>query len=158
MFEYRVIKYDPRFRDATGRYHRDEWTAISDIDTAYDSVVLTAQEYGRVEDAYVAAALSFLRESGVTTLTVTSLEKPSESPLRVRDGDAIEVARVGSLIRHVLREDCWCRLEGPHAFVHFGHDYYMFLGVPAACPESRRVAGALGLFVDDVGSPFHPGE
>lgn len=36
---------------------RDEWTAASDIGRSFGGVILTAEEYRRVEDAYVAVAL-----------------------------------------------------------------------------------------------------
>ena len=56
----------------------------------------------------------------------------------------------------VLREELWCRLEGDRGFVHFGFDYYMYVGVASACPEAQRLAAQLGLFVEEMRSPYHP--
>ncbi len=74
MFQYRISKYDPSFRDAEGRYTRDEWIMAGQIGESFDGVVLTREEYQRVEDAYVTVARGFLRESGVASLTVMGLE------------------------------------------------------------------------------------
>ena len=51
VFEFRVTMYDPAHRDASGAYTRDDWTAVSDVGSAFAGVVLTEVEYQRVEDA-----------------------------------------------------------------------------------------------------------
>jgi nucleoside-triphosphatase len=53
VFEYRVTKYDPAFRDRAGRYLREEWTSVGDIGRSFGGVVLTREEYRRVEVAHV---------------------------------------------------------------------------------------------------------
>jgi hypothetical protein len=50
MFEYRVTKYDPAHRAASGAY-RDEWTSFSDIGRSFGGVILTVEQYQRIEDA-----------------------------------------------------------------------------------------------------------
>jgi hypothetical protein len=57
-------------------------------------------------------------------------------------------------MRRVLREEFWCRLEGPEAFVHFGYDYYLYVGVPRACPEAEQATRRAGLFVESFRSPY----
>ena len=74
MFEYRVTKYDPAFRNAQGAYSGDDWTSISDIGKTFAGEILTRDEYQRVEDAYITVALAFIREAGIPMLTVTGLE------------------------------------------------------------------------------------
>src|SRR5262245_6416722 len=86
VFEYRVTKYDPAFRDSTGAYVRDEWTSFSDIGRAFSGVVLTEADYQRAEDAYVTAAVAFLREAGVASVTVAGLEHHAEIPLPWGEG------------------------------------------------------------------------
>ena len=119
MFEYRVTKYAPSFRDPGGAYRRDEWTSFEDIGRAFDGKVLTAEHYQGVEDAYVATALSFLREAGQPALFVRGLERSSgagapveEDDAPVEEGGAVPPAAVGDVIRGVLRGSFWCRLEG----------------------------------------------
>lgn len=154
-FEHRVTKYDPSFRDARGAYTRDEWTSIADIGQRFGGTVLTREEYQRIEDAYVAVALGFMRESGQSELVAVGLENHACHPLDFEDGDVLRVEHLGDVIRRVLREEFWCRLEAPNAFVHFGYDYYMYVGVPDPCPEAARLAHELGLFVEDCHSPYH---
>jgi hypothetical protein len=154
VFEYRITKYDPAFRDARGAYRRDDWTAVTDIGSSFGGVVLTRDVYRRVEDAYVTAALGFLREVEVSVLTVEGLENRA-GPAPVVQGGALGLAEAAEVIRRVLRDDFWCRLEGPEAFVHFGYDYYMYVGVARACPEAEQLARRVGLFVEPFLSPYH---
>ena len=156
MYEFQVTKYNPAFRDEAGCYQKDEWTAISDIGREYDGVVLTREAYQRVEDAYVAAAESFLKEAGVAALTVASLEVPTRLMLDFRGGDTLGIDRIGGVIRRVLREEFWCRLEAEDAYVHFGYDYYMHIGVSQPCHASQRRAEELGLFVEDISLSDEP--
>ena len=79
VFEFRVTKYDPVYRDREGVYMRDEWTSVGDIGRAFGSSVLTESEYRRVEAAYVTAAVAFLREAGVLSLAVAGLENHAPS-------------------------------------------------------------------------------
>jgi hypothetical protein len=154
VFEYRVTKYDPANRDAQGAYTREEWTAVSDIGHAFAGVVLTEPEYQRVEDAYVVAALAFLRESGVRSLIIAGLENHAESPLPYSDGAVLSLSEAATVIRQVLREKCWCRLEEAGAFLHIGYDYYMYVGVACPCPNAETLARQLGLFVEPFQSPY----
>jgi hypothetical protein len=155
MIEYRVTKYDPAKRDARGAYIADEWTSVTDIGRAFASVVLTEDEYLRVERTYTDSALAFLRESGLDSLTVGGLEKHKKLALEFGEGSVFSVEQVGDLMRQILREDFWCRLEGRGGFVHFGWDYYMYIGVPDRCPKAERLAKELGLYPEEFASPYN---
>jgi hypothetical protein len=154
VFEFRVTKYDPAHRDRHGAYTRDEWTAASDIDRAFNGVVLTAAEYQRTEDAYATAAVEFLREAGVSSLAVAGLENHAGVPLPFAEGASLGLAEIGEVVRRLLRAEFWCRLEGVGAFVHVGYDYYMYVGVPVACPGAAALARQLGLFPEPFRSPY----
>lgn len=155
MCEYRVTKYDPAHRDPYGAYTRDEWTSVSDVGRTFVGVVLSEAEYRRVEDAYANVAVAFLREAGIWSLTVAGLENHSAVPLPFADSSPLGLAEVGEVLRRVLREEFWCRLEGAGAFVHVGYDYYMYVGVPNPCPDAAALAVQLGLFVEPFRSPYH---
>ena len=87
VFEYRVTKYNPAFRESSGAYTQDEWTSVSDIGGFFDGIILTTEDYHRVENAYVAAACSFLRESGRSmSLAIVGLEYHGEEPIEYTDG------------------------------------------------------------------------
>lgn len=155
MFEFRVTKYDPAHRDHQGAYMLDEWTSFSDIGRMFSGVALTEAEYQRVEEAYATAAIAFMREAGLTSLVVAGLENHAAIPLPFAEGSGLALAEVGKILRQVLREEFWCRLEGARAFVHIGSDYYMYVGVPVACPEAVALASRFGLFVEQFRSPYH---
>jgi hypothetical protein len=154
VFEFRVTKYDPAFRDNGGAYTRNEWTSIGDIGRAFSGEVLTEAEYQRVEDAYTVVVIAFLQEAGVTSLKVVGLENHSAIPLSFGEGSILDAVEAGIVLRRVLREEFWCRLERPNAFIHLGYDYYMYVGVPSACPTSEALARRLGLFVEPFRSPY----
>ena len=154
MFEYRVTKYDPAHRDDSGGYTRDEWISINDIGQSFDGVVLTETEYQRVEEAYVTAAVAFLREAGVAELSVAGIENHAATTPMFSEGATLGMAELGKVIRAMLREEFWCRLEGARAFIHVGYDYYMYVGVPIECQESTSLASRLGLFVEPFKSPY----
>ncbi len=154
MFEFRVTKYDPAYRDSTGVYGREEWIAMSDIGHFFAGKALAEAEYQRVEDAYVTAAVAFLREAGVPSLAVAGLENHAGVPLLFAEGSSLSPAEVGAVVRRLLRGEFWCQLEGGEAFVHVGYDYYMYVGVPCQCPGAVALARHLGLFVESFRSPY----
>ena len=156
MNQFRVTKYDPAHRDITGAYLLDDWTSYSDIGRVFGDTMLSPQRYKAVEDAYVSAALSFLKESGVTHLRVAGLENSQASEDAPSEGQDLSLGEIEPVLRGLLRERFWCRLEAADSFVHVGWDYYMYLGVPRECPAASAVASAQGLFVESFSSPYAP--
>lgn len=154
MNEFRVTKYDPIHRDARGHYKRDEWTSASDIGKTFAGVVLTEAEYQRVEDAYATVAVAFIQEAEVHSLAVDGLENNADVLVPFSEGSLLGLEVIGSVVRRMLREEFWCRLEGAGAFVHIGRDYYMYIGVPYPCPDEQMLAQKLGLFVEPFASPY----
>lgn len=155
MNEYRVTKYNPALRNPSGAFTGDEWTSATDIGRSFSGVLLTREEYKRVERAYVTAALAFLAEAGLTSMRVEALENARGEPLTVREGTVLSLEQVGDVIGRVLREEFWCRLEGVGGFIHFGWDYYMYVGVPNPCPTAQARAVKLGLYVEEFRSPYN---
>jgi hypothetical protein len=152
--EYRVTKYNPVLRDQSGAYTKVEWTSFTQIGQTFSGVLLTSEEYERVEETYVQAALSFLRESGLFSMRVAGLEKPRTLPLDLQNDTVLPLDRIGGIIRRILREEFWCRLERSEGFIHFGWDYYMYVGVPHPCPTAEARAAELGLYVEEFASPI----
>ncbi len=154
MFQYRVTKYDPRFRDERGAYTRDEWISVSDIGQVFDGVLLTPEAYQRTEDAYVEVAFAFVREA---RLSLRVVDPSSENGQSLSDeGRVLDPAEFDRALRAALRETFWCRFEGTDGFVHVGYDYYMYIGVQTDCPKAIASAAATGLFVEPYVSPYHP--
>jgi hypothetical protein len=148
--------YDPAYRDRRGAYTRDEWTSVGDIGRVFAGVILTEPEYKRIENAYAEAAIAFLTEAGISTLAVAGLENHAAARLSFAEGSPLELAEVGEVVRRVLREEFWCRLEGAGAFVHIGYDYYMYVSVPGPCSNAAALSRDLGLFVEPFASPYRP--
>jgi hypothetical protein len=158
VHEYRVTKYNPAFRDESGAYTKLEWSMFRQIGQTFLGVVLTSDEYELVEEAYIQSALGFLRESGLLLMRVAGLENSRKRPLDFQNESVLPLDRIGVIIRQILREEFWCRLEGSHGFLHFGWDYYMFIGVPRICPTARARATKLGLYVEEFASPYFEDE
>ena len=154
MIEYRVTKYDPANRDTGGAYTFPEWTSFSDIGCMFNGSRLSEAEHLQAENAYIVSALEFLRESGVSSLSVRELENPGGAVLPFGEGASLSLEQLKTALSRTLREEFWCKLEGADAFIHIGYDYYMYVGVPVRCPNAERVAGELGLFVEHFQSPY----
>jgi hypothetical protein len=149
MYQYRITKYNPVFRDEKGRYTSEEWTSFGDV-----GEIVSVKEYVRVETAYIGTALAFLREAGVVELQIRGLENSKKLPILLVEGKQLSLQELESTLRNVLRDEIWCRFEGKSAFVHFGWDYYMYVGVSKDCPEAYAFAEKSGLFVEDFQSPY----
>ena len=155
MNAYRITKYDPSFRDRAGAYTRDEWISVADIGRYFAGVMLTHEEYERVQGAYVEAAMAFLREAGVSALRVEGLENQRGHVLKFREGSLLPLEHVGDVLRRILREEFCCRLEAVGGFVHLGWDFYMYVGVRCPCPAAQGRATELGLYVEECCSPYN---
>lgn len=158
MVEYRVTKGDPGNRDLNGRYTTGEWTSWSQVGQEVAGRVLTIQDYWKVEDAYVIAAVQMLSESGVEWLAVCGLENATgyvPATFDLHEGAILSGNGLQHALRCMLRERFWCRLEGDGgAYIHGGRDYDLYVGVPRPAPESTKTARAAGLFVESFGSSF----
>jgi len=153
--EYRVTKYNPALRDPNGAYHGDDWIMFSEIGQSFRGVILTMEEYRRVENAYITAALAFLSEGNIAALRVVGLENSRKRRLDFAEGSILPGEKLSEAFAEVLRGELWCRFQADDGFVHFGWDYYMYIGVPHRCPRAEHTASKLGLYVEEFVSPHH---
>lgn len=171
---YRITKYNPKFRDKTDRYQLDDWTGASDIGKQFANGVLSYEEYMRSEDAYVESLLQVWELAGRPPMTVTGFESNelqlskahlAKTPqLReIVEGDLPEEGQVlperadmERVIRLVLREFIWCKLNSSSDFyAHFGWDYYMYCGGIELDDATRQSIGQRGLFIEvGIASPY----
>jgi hypothetical protein len=138
------------------------------VGKSFGGKFLTFDEYREIENAYVVSALRFLAEAGLDSLKVTSLEKRNLSgveewcladvpfnPNLVEEGMNASGGVLESVCRLVLREAIWCRLESEEGFhIHFGWDYYMYVGSPAPSEKSMLYGRQQGLFIEAMPSPY----
>jgi hypothetical protein len=154
LYQYRVTKYDPSHRSASGAYLGEDWISRSDIGSQFGGVVLTQQRYLEVEQAYLDAAKAFLVEADIRCLRVCGLENHRRNAAAPKAGSDVSTEAVSSVLRGLLREDFWCKLETSTAFVHVGWDYYMYIGVPRRCAGAEQFTRSLGLFAEVFSSPY----
>lgn len=167
-FGWRITKYNPAFRNENGAYLKDEWTSISDVGESFDSKILTKEEYQEVEDAYVSTALHFVSKSGIEFLQVSYVEKRnlqkvekklfediSYNPRSIRKNLLVSGKNSEDVCRLILREIIWCRLESEGKFyIHFGYDYYLYIGSNIWSKEAIEYAEKNGLFIEEMMSPY----
>ncbi|MDP3236532.1 MAG: hypothetical protein Q8N26_27320 [Myxococcales bacterium] len=159
---FRVTKYDPQLRDASGAFLGDDWISVSDIGKAYGGRTLTRSEYLLVELKYVAAVVAFMEVVRVDELTISDLERRDALQARLGDlgcADVLENGRIvrgtqlECVVRAALREAAWFRLSGSNgAYVHFGFDYYMYVG--STLPVLHFPKLPTGLFAERMASPY----
>ncbi len=166
MYRWRISKFNPKERDESGAYIHDEWTSSSDIGRVFEGRILLLDEYLRVETAYVEAAKSFFDESNLHSLFIYGLEAnwshTAEHVLpglddmlqgpELVEGQRIDRRTLDRICKLVLREFVWCKLEDEHGrfYIHFGYDYYMYVGSHKPSPYSIARARGLGLFVENM--------
>ncbi|MCR9161051.1 MAG: hypothetical protein ACE37F_11490 [Nannocystaceae bacterium] len=163
MFQYRVTKYNPALRDPDGTFPVSTWTSATDIGRSFNGQTLTKESYLAMEDLYVGAVERAISAAAPSRLRLVDAEisddsQPSTLPSldlanliyapHIRPRDALTLSRA------ILREVVWGRIEGSDGFyVHFGYDYYMYIG--GSAPRLRHFATE-GLFVEQHPSPYAP--
>ena len=154
MHSFRITKYNPEYRNASGAYTRDDWTSYSDIGCTYAGRTLSLHEYQEVETTYIEVTVGFLRDAGIRELVVCNLEGSEESQTSIKEGAVLTLEQVPHVMRSVLRQEFWCRLEGQSTYVHIGWDFYMYVGVPIECQLAQVEAKQRGLFVESFITPY----
>lgn len=172
MNKYRISKYNPIFRGGTGRYSREDWTAISDIGKTFDGQLLTIELYKSVEDNYVNTVRTIMNYLGVTHLTVSNIRKCSEEefervikkyqPLynnneirdvfyNLVDNSNLAAQEIEPVVRLLLREDIGADVYCENVMrVFIGYDYLM--GIHTVQPIESIVLDIerMGMFVEKV--------
>jgi hypothetical protein len=166
MFCYRITKYNPEYRDSRGAYLRDEWTSYSDIDKNFQDTTLDYQTYLKTESAYINAIIVFMkclhldklcinkRDSYRSDSTTVYISKYFPDTTVLRDGKCFDKVAVANISRLILREQLWCKLEADSMYVHFGWDYYMYIGSNKKCSRAVTAIQKTGLFVEMFESPY----
>lgn len=166
-YSWRITKYDPAKRNSSGHYLLDDWTSIADIGRSCSGRELTYQEYLLWESRYVQCIFDFLAEAGLSSLEVTALEKSrldftkayeiqniAFNPVDLKEEAVLSGRDLEDVLRLILREVLWCKLVGESFYVHFGYDYYLYIGSMSASLDAVREAMARGLFVEMMLSPY----
>jgi hypothetical protein len=170
-FQWRITKYNPDFRNDKGYYTlTGEWTCPSEIGKIINGKEFTLNEYLQVETAYVNTVINFLEESGFNSLRILQLSKRDISEvdkasvlfdnefdeLVLKEDLFVNKNEIRLICKMVLRNflDCQLYLKDKF-FVHFGWDYYMYIGSFKNCISAINLAQSNGLFVEKIQSPYY---
>ncbi len=151
---FRVSRYDPARLDSS-----EQWTAMSDVGREFDGEVLSMEQYEAVERSYLESIRWFMHESRADQFLIGDVDW---SPLAegtdrwIRDGLEVDRETAIAVCRLQLREHLSCRLDsGNDFYVHFGFDFYMYLGSWNPCRDAIARTVELGLHVElGVPSPY----
>lgn len=172
MYNYcwRITKYNPT-NLIKGVYQKKEWTSISEVGKIFSTGKFLLEHYLQTELLYIMAIIYIMNENSITSLQVADLEKYSIELEKaefnsiytdemkrfysnVKNGDYISEHELEVLTQLILREKIWCKFQSEDMFVHFGFDYYMYIGSMMDCSDSLMKISNSGLFVEYFKSPY----
>lgn len=151
MNTFRISKYEPQFRQ-NNRYLKDEWTDYSDIGKMFNGIPLTEREYFSTEKQYISCLINILESAKVESISIESLEDYDKTIWYNKQRLTME--NIPEIIRDCLRNKCWCRLEGDGAYIHFGYDYYVYLGIELPYIVTESICRRYKLFCELFQSPY----
>jgi len=171
MHKYRITKYNPLFRDAEGRFNRDDWTSISDIGKVFDNQVLTIVMYKKTEDSYIKAVhltMDFLNLPYLHAKNIIKSFPDDQFLALINDNiklypkdmlhyyfstnknEKITHEDIDKHCRFQLREDVGSALIYPQKFKLFiGYDYLMSVHSHIQLDPIFQTIQNLGLFVEE---------
>lgn len=151
MNSFRISKYNPIYRQ-NGVYMREEWTSIGDIGRKYDNAIFTQEMYISVEQSYLSVIKNLCIESNVNSLLIVGLEDYNHY-CDFRDGQKVKLNDILHISQDCLREKYWCKLESQDFYIHFGYDYYLYVGCILTCNEVKKITNYYNLYIEHI--PFH---
>lgn len=153
MKQYRVTKHNPKYRNSDGSYSRNEWTSYNDIGD-----IVSKEDYETTENSYIESAINFLEEQNISKLKITYLENQenyNEPNIALETGTKLNKHQLKEVLKSILREKYWAKLESNNSFIHLGWDYYMYIGVPNEPRQAKNLAESKGLYVEEFISPYN---
>ena len=153
LYEFRISKYNPFLR-LNDTYIEDEWTSISDIGKFYKGREFTKDEYIKVEEKYLAFIRLVCNQEKVSKMCICNLEDYSGQSPYSNGSVLCSFNEIVDVARNCLREKYWCKLESETVAFHFGYDFYMYVSSPLDYSMIGMFAECVGLFVEDVCSPY----
>lgn len=153
------------YRDSQDCYLKDDWTSYSDIGKKFEDGVLTFEQYVKIENTYIEALVSFMKCLNINMLSVAALEKNVQPPCNdlfsleffnnLKNGDVLDRPLIKLVAAMILRDYLWCKFEAQDMYVHFGWDYYMYIGSAKVCKTAIYSIEQSGLFVEKYESPYN---
>lgn len=167
MYCFRITKFNPQNRDKNGYYKKNEWTSFSDIGEEFEGVELTLDSYLFCENAYINAITTIMTGNNLNSIRIETLEKNDYTNFSdlteinvkkyfesLKNNMNVSKSEVNLVARLVLREMMWCKLVCERMYVHFGYDYYMYIGSEKQLENELSIITNNGLFVEKMLSPY----
>ncbi|MFD1177721.1 hypothetical protein ACFQ3W_15625 [Paenibacillus puldeungensis] len=168
MYCWRITKYDPAYRDHKGNFEKEEWTSFSDIGKVFGGSQFAISDYLSIESKYISAVTILMKCMNASSLEISNVEKFENSIVQnqyvarnmvemfttIKNGDNIDVTNIPDLCKLILRDHLWGKLSTSSMFVHFGYDYYMYIGLQKECQLGLNEIRESGLFVEAFTSPY----
>lgn len=152
MNMYRIAKYDLNGY-VDGVFTLDDWTDYSDIGNVFNGQKLTREIYVDVEDKYIKTAQEIFIQSHQKEISIINLQK-YQSNLIWKNNQKIDQLQLAKIIRDCLRNKCWCRLHSEEFYIHFGYDFYLYIGCSLSYDAVAKVCAENQLYVIEYESPY----
>jgi hypothetical protein len=132
---------------------------MSQLGEVFDDGLFTLAKYERVERLYLDAIERTMTRAGVYELTVSQIElveTESVVGMQLREGLVVTRDAALEISKLELREELSCRLDhGDSYYVHFGFDYYLYVGSSTESWSEIAAIECSGLWVEhDFPSPY----
>ncbi|MGT2832889.1 hypothetical protein [Streptococcus halotolerans] len=143
-------KYDIKYRNELGHYLRDDWTSIWDVGKVCEGVLVTLEEYERVESQYLKTLEEIVKLLDIDSFRIRDVDyydnEFSDLGFPVKVGATVTIEQFLILAKLILREELWVSFEHPDIWVNFVDDYYVFLGFNRNLDGVKRIVKANHLF------------
>lgn len=153
MYMYRIAKYNLNSYDENGIFTEAEWTDYSDIGKTFHGETLTEEAYLLVETQYITTAQCLFENTCREEISIANLQK-YQSDLPWANHQMIGKTQLAEIMRDCFRNKCWCRLYGENFYIHFGYDFYMYIGCTVPYDEVQKICNANQLYVIEQESPY----
>ena len=146
-YSWRISRYESALRAAGSQW--ESWTDHSDAGSKFNGLLLTREEYIRVENLYIDALTRFAVDAGAESFTIAWMNH-QEEPFALAQGLVLPRSDLAPVARGNLRGELDCALEAPGAVlqIEFGFDLYVHVGARSPCHAAVAEIERNGLFVE----------
>lgn len=148
---WRVSRYEEQLRGYPGW---ESWIHVSEVGDMFNGIVLSDEEYLRVENTYISAVVRFAVATSSSLFRVLYVGHQN-ADFALTPGQLVVRSDVGPIVRGNLRGELDCALESDNGRLQiaFGYDLYMYVAADVPCETAVAAAEEDGLWFD-TGAPL----
>ncbi len=134
-YSWQVSRYDPELRELETRW--ESWTDRSDIGGTFNGLVVYPEEYQRVEESYVTAAVQFAVDASARLFRVVYVGHQGTG-FALEPDQVVGRSDLGLIVRANLRGHLDCAVESTNGAYQlaFGYDLYMYVAAETPCERA----------------------